>query len=48
MVTDYLENVKVMSKSTALQYEKRLRSFSYFSDQRYKQDIDYTINNIKK
>jgi integrase len=48
MVTDYLENVKVMSKSTALQYEKRLKSLTYFSDQKYRQGIDFTINKIKR
>jgi integrase len=46
-VRTYLENVKVMSGSTAYQYKLRLHSFSKFTMQRYKQRVDTLINAIK-
>jgi integrase len=46
-VANYLENVKVMSKSTAIQYEKRLKSFSYFSRYKYGLDISIIINKTR-
>ena len=47
-ITDYLQNVEVMSKSTAFQYERRLKSFSNFSIHRYGQEVDLLIERIKK
>jgi uridine kinase len=46
-VRDYLENVKVMSKSTALQYERRLESFSNFTIQKYGQNVDLIIDRTR-
>jgi integrase len=37
-----------MSKSTAFQYETRLKSFSNFSNHRYGQNVDLLIERIKK
>jgi integrase len=48
LVRTYLDNVKVMSSSTAYQYERRLSSFSKFTRQRYKQRVDALIDAIKK
>ena len=46
-VITYLENVKVMSSSTAPQYERRLKSFSKFTTQMYEQTVDILIDMIK-
>jgi integrase len=48
IVRTYLENVKVMSSSTASQYERRLKSFSKFSSQTYVQTVDNLIDMIRK
>jgi hypothetical protein len=48
IVRTYLENVRVMSNSTAYQYEQRLNSFTKFTMQKYKQRVDTLINTIKK
>jgi hypothetical protein len=47
-VRTYLENVKVMSSSTASQYERRLKSFSKFTMRMYEQTVDILIDIIKK
>jgi hypothetical protein len=47
-VRTYLENIKVMSSSTASQYERMLKSFSKFIMQMYEQTVDILIDMIKK
>jgi hypothetical protein len=47
-ITSYIENVKLMSKSTASQYERRLKTFSNFTMQKYGQDMDVIIDRTKK
>lgn len=47
-ITSYIENVKVISKSTASQYERRLKTFSNFTMQKYGQDLDVIIDRTKK
>lgn len=47
-MTRYLDNIKVMSTSTAFQYERRLRSFSIFSLYKYGHDVNLLIDRLRR
>ena len=48
MVSNYLTNVAVMNKSTAVKYKERLKKFEAFVSEHYNLDIDDVIKRIIK
>jgi integrase len=48
MVSNYLTNVAVMNKSTAVKYNERLKKFKAFVWERYNFDIDDIVKRITK
>jgi integrase len=48
MVNNYLSNVAVMNKSTAIKYNERLKKFETFVSERYNLDIDDVVKRITK
>jgi len=47
-ISKYIENVYVMNKSTASQYQKRLKIFVYFVEQEYKSKVDTLLEDLRK
>ena len=47
-IIKYIENVRTMSKSTASQYQKRLKSFVSFVEQEYEYNVDILIDKVKE
>ena len=47
-INKYIENVYVMNKSTASQYQKRLKIFINFVEQEYKSKVDNLLEDLRK
>jgi integrase len=47
-INKYIENVQVMNKSTASQYQRRLKIFVSFVEQKYKSKVDTLVEDLGK
>jgi integrase len=47
-ISKYIENVYVMNKSTASQYQKRLKVFVNFIEQEYESKVDTLLEDLRK